>query len=456
MGDSPSGSSGDLGRTTLADKLIASSSGGGQVVLIEASKLKEMPEDQLHEVFKRMDKAERECFDRIGRRFNTMLEAVREAKNVAKPVQAAIAEAMTAYKQATGARKQRRQVEEHLRTRTKKELASVAAAENTCTDANILAEVKRISSKLAEHGDKIDSIATKLASDQAALTQWTEVVRRKPLATKDNQSVTEGNIQDGKVAWKAKAANPKPVEVRKKQLRARQAAIVVDITNQDDFPELIKKIRSGVNSEVIGEHVVGMRKTKPGRLLLEVKGDSGEVEAVRAEVLKSTGGVNVVRTLEQRTMLEVRDLDEWTDEEEVAKAVAAATGASRDTVKVISLRKAYESSQISLVLAPTALCRNVVSHGRLRVGLVNCRIRQGEQKTRCFRCLSFGHMAGQCQGPDRGQCCRRCGVSGHKAAHCGATNAAAKEFAEQLEVNGPNQAEATVTLNMESTGPNDD
>lgn len=100
---------------------------------------------------------------------------------------------------------------------------------------------------------------------------------------------------------------------------------MVDVANQKDFPELVKKIRSGVNSDIIGEKVVGMRKTKAGRLLLEVKDDSSDVEAVRAEVFKSTGGANMVHTLEQRTMLEVRDLDEWTEEAEVVDAVAAAT-----------------------------------------------------------------------------------------------------------------------------------
>lgn len=217
---------------------------------------------------------------------------------------------------------------------------------------------------------------------------------------------------------------------------------MVDVDKQKDFPELVKKIRSGVNSAFIGEKVVRMRKTKAGRLLLEVKGDSSDVEAVRVKVFNSTGDTNMVRTLEQRTMLEKEDLVEWTKEVEVVDAVAADTGASRDTIKVIGLKKRYGGSQNAFVLAPAAMCRNVVTHGRMRVELVNCRIKLGEQKTRCFRCLSFGHISSQCQGPDRGQCCS--GELDHRAAQCGAAYSVAKEFAKLLEDSTSNQATDSV------------
>jgi len=104
MGDSPSDLSAELGRTTLAENLLASSS-NAQFAQIEASMLAELSEEQLREVFERMEKSENDGLDKVRRRMNTMLEAVREAKNVAKPVQQVLAEAMTAFKHVTGARK---------------------------------------------------------------------------------------------------------------------------------------------------------------------------------------------------------------------------------------------------------------------------------------------------------------------------------------------------------------
>jgi len=118
-----------------------------------------------------------------------------------------------------------------------------------------------------------------------------------------------------------------------------------------EFPALIKKIRSRVNPEVIGERVQGMRKTKSGRLLIEVKGNSNEVEAVRLEVSKSASDGIEVRSLQQRWMLEVSDLDEWTEAEEVVEAKMSACGADRDSLRVISLRKRYGGTQSALILA---------------------------------------------------------------------------------------------------------
>lgn len=72
MGDSTSGFNADLGRNTLADKLIANSS-SALSVQIELSKLAEMSEEQLREVFEQTDKAEREWLDKVGIRMNVML-----------------------------------------------------------------------------------------------------------------------------------------------------------------------------------------------------------------------------------------------------------------------------------------------------------------------------------------------------------------------------------------------
>jgi len=74
-----------------------------------------------------------------------------------------------------------------------------------------------------------------------------------------------------------KVARIKPVT------RVRPPAILVK-TNKEEFPVLVKKIRGGVNRDVIGEHVVGMRQNKSGELLIKIKGYSKSVEAVRAMV----------------------------------------------------------------------------------------------------------------------------------------------------------------------------
>jgi len=257
---------------------------------------------------------------------------------------------------------------------------------------------------------------------QAQTTRWTEVVKKK-----------KKNKVPAKMDDEPHATKPKSEKLKRRGTRTRPAAIVVDVNNQADLPNLVKKIRDGVNPEVIGERVVGMRQTKAGHLLLEIKGDAEEVEAIRKEVAKTTGDGAEVRSLQQRMRIEIRDIDQWTTAEEVADAVSVASGSNHADTRVINIRKGFGASQTALALVPTAIGKKVVEQGRMKIGMVNCRIRQAERKMRCFRCLSSGHMSRECNGPDRSLCCRRCGVTGHQAAKCEATDGTAKEFATHLK-----------------------
>ncbi|KAL4097352.1 hypothetical protein QTP88_022145 [Uroleucon formosanum] len=91
-------------RARAAAEIIVNGS-NAEVAQIDDSKLSEMLKEQLRETLSSADRAEREGFERVGRRLQTMLEAIREAKNLTKPVQMALAEAMNPFSQATGARK---------------------------------------------------------------------------------------------------------------------------------------------------------------------------------------------------------------------------------------------------------------------------------------------------------------------------------------------------------------
>jgi len=91
------GSNAESGRTTLVDKLIASGN-TAQSANIANARVTEITEEQLRKFADTAECSEREWFDRVGRRLNTILEAVRDAKNVAKPVQTTLVEAINVFK----------------------------------------------------------------------------------------------------------------------------------------------------------------------------------------------------------------------------------------------------------------------------------------------------------------------------------------------------------------------
>jgi len=81
-----------------------------------------------------------------------MLESIETAKNVAKRVQLALAEAIDAFKWATKARKQRLAAKKLLNS-LKEKKASLAVGANTPNiNKSVLPGIRVISSKLVEHG----------------------------------------------------------------------------------------------------------------------------------------------------------------------------------------------------------------------------------------------------------------------------------------------------------------
>lgn len=413
----PSSTAGsDSGKSTLADKLIASSS--SKTTQPGYVNLTDMSEERLREMFDASEITEKECLDRVGRRLYSALDAVRNAKNVAKPVQTALAEAITAFTQAKSACKQRQNVAEKLRdlagNAVPHAVPTVAVQAEDNSTKFLLSDIAQEIKSLRQEVSDIRSTQGHIGDNAVEGGSWVEVVKRK-----------------------AKNQKPEPDKVAKptttrSRVRARPSAILVNV-GAEEFPALAMKIRGGVNQAITGDSVVGMRQAKSGGLLIEVRGDQTQIEAVRAEVAKSAGPETEVRTLQQRALIEVRDLDQWTSTTDVLEEVCRSAGVGQEAVKVISLRKRYGGSQMALVSLPLSDSRGLVNSGRLRVGMVSCRVRMAEPKVRCFRCLAYGHTSKACDGPDRTMCCRRCGETGHKAAGCSATELAASAFARVVQ-----------------------
>lgn len=258
--------------------------------------------------------------------------------------------------------------------------------------------VANLRTMLQKQGEKMDVMA-----ERGIQSNWTDVVKKK--GKKKNQD--------------AKPVDKPAEQATTRRRESRPPAIMVDIT-KEDFPALAQKIRGGVDKNVIGDRVTGMRQARSGGLLIEVRGDQKEVEEIRAEIARSAGSEVAVRSLQRKRLVELRDLDEWTSKEEVSAKIASFTGEQEESFRVLSIRKQYGGVQVAVISAAPELAEKLVEAGRLTVGMVSCRTRYCEGKVKCYRCLGEGHMAKDCKGEDRSGCCRECGVSGHRATKCDA------------------------------------
>lgn len=162
-----------------------------------------------------------------------------------------------------------------------------------------------------------------------------------------------------------------------------------------------------------------------------MRDDNSAVELIRAKVAKSAGQEASVRLLQQRTLLEIRDIDAWSNKEGIADSFEKEAAISRENVKVISLRTSYGGSQTALVLLPASQVREIVKKGRLKISVVSCRVREAEKRNgRCFKCLAFDHESRSCKGPVRSKCCRRSSQHGHYVADFTVERSAAAAFTE--------------------------
>lgn len=266
-----------------------------------------------------------------------------------------------------------------------------------------------------EMKEEIIKAISEVKSDLGAST-WTEVVKKGRSAKK--QEKQEEATEDTK---------KKSTQLKTK---SRPPAIIIDMS-REAFPELAKKIRSGINPEIVGEHVTGMRQTKTGSLLFTLKGNPEQVEKIRTEISRSAGPDVTVRTLKQDKVVEIIDIDQWSTSEEIKEAITRETNS--EGVRVLSTRNRFGGQRSVLVAMPQEAASKILTNGRLRVGPVSCRVRIAEMKSYCFRCLASGHQSSNCQGTDRTNCCMRCGVEGHFAATCSAEKDLVIEFKKTLD-----------------------
>jgi len=259
--------------------------------------------------------------------------------------------------------------------------------------------------------------------------QWTEVVKRKA-----HQKKTEG--QRSETAVQQPVATVRKTELTStRRIKARPAGILIDAGDDANFPALAKKIKSGMDKNTMGNNIIGIRKTKNGGILIEVRGDQAAVGIVQEEVARAASGDATIRLLQQRTLVEIRDIDVWSDQSDVKDSIHHETSIPEDSIKVVSLRSVFGRSQTALVLLPTPNAKVIIADGRIKISVVYCRVRLAEKRrTRCYRCLAFDHEANRCKGVDRSKCCRRCGDDGHFEKDCEKDELEATSFGKILRV----------------------
>lgn len=278
------------------------------------------------------------------------------------------------------------------------------------------------------HGNQgARNVSKSIAVEQGEASAWRTIPKQKEKSEKKKKMKEDRQkqLQREKPAEREEAGKKATNRERpqSRRIRSKGDALIVGVKGEKTtYADLLKRMRDDPKLKELGENVVKTRRTQSGEMLFELKRDP-EVKSAAFKALVETalGSEAQVRAMSQETIVEAKNLDEVTTENEV-KAVLTRVEYLGDVPMSIRLRKAYGSTQTASIRLSIAAANRLLEIDRVKIGwaVVSFRAipREPKEMTRCFKCMDFGHQARNCTGPDRSKLCRKCGNEGHVAKDC--------------------------------------
>ena len=238
---------------------------------------------------------------------------------------------------------------------------------------------------------------------------------------------------------RAPAAPPKK---RARPVRTRPEAVLVRVPEGGQF---IDTYRTTVTlGRAALTDVRAVKRTRLGHVLLEL-GPKVSSTLVASELVKLSSGKVSCTPLQDRTALEIRDIDPMVDAPALLEDLGAALKVEVTGLAVRSLRTTLNGTQTAVVEVPTTALPKGAEPVRFRTGLTVVRTRPLVKSTRCFACHQLGHLAAACPTVPKGkEMCRRCGALDHAIAVC--KGVAKCLICSARGVTGPKAAHVTASL----------
>ncbi|KAK9718508.1 hypothetical protein QE152_g23129 [Popillia japonica] len=183
------------------------------------------------------------------------------------------------------------------------------------------------------------------------------------------------------------------------------------------YSDLLKSVKENVDLDRVGVQVKTIKRTSAGDLMLEVRGDRKHAGALKEAINKKIN--NTVSIINNDITLHVLDIDASLTKEAVERTLITSVGSREaQSITVKSMRPTRDGNQIATISASRATANAILKRGRIRIGWVDCRVRERIEVIRCFKCLEFGHTKNSCKGEDRSNHCLNCNQAGHQAKDC--------------------------------------
>ncbi|XP_041449633.1 uncharacterized protein LOC121404364 [Drosophila obscura] len=161
---------------------------------------------------------------------------------------------------------------------------------------------------------------------------------------------------------------------------------------------ILRKVKNEPSLKTLGQTVQGVRRTAKAELLLVLeKAADPKTQVMQAAFQEALGSTAEVRSLTETAIIEVKDIDEVSTQEEVLAELKEQAGVAINEAAVIAFRPAYRRTQTLTLKVSPAVAATPLGKGRIRLGWGYCRIRPKTTPRRCFKCMEFGHIATNCK-----------------------------------------------------------
>lgn len=202
----------------------------------------------------------------------------------------------------------------------------------------------------------------------------------------------------------------------------RTDAVIVEKTPGKTYAEMVQELKKEFTKDKACEDIRGVRQTREGHMLLEMKKDSVETDNVLKKVRAVMGSEKVKKFTSKSTKKAVNiygldmDLNELQVESALKKVINAPSEYKELEVK--ALRPMYGGRKTATIVAPPEIVKKLINTHRIRIGLSIVEVKERTEVIRCNRCWEMGHVAKDCIGEDRMGKCGNCGKDGHTVREC--------------------------------------
>ncbi|XP_018497112.1 uncharacterized protein LOC108865005 [Galendromus occidentalis] len=211
----------------------------------------------------------------------------------------------------------------------------------------------------------------------------------------------------------------KSTETKKTPKRHAHGTLVVE-TPGTSFADVLKNLRTNVDTRALGVDIRGVRRTEEGlQLQFREKKNGGQQRLTQfiTEELKLTAEA---RRAPLSSAVLITNLDLVTNADEIDDEIRKAMGgAEPGTIRVERVRDSERGSRSAVIRASRVDADRILRIGRIKIGWQICMLRPWHELPVCFRCQQIGHRAHQCSSTTvAARKCYRCGEEGHQSSTC--------------------------------------